>query len=83
MEGLCGIHVRREFIFVGRDGDILLSPFQCDLCWLRNIMHRNLMNGKLSDKDLLIFIRKVNLDMVWLIKSHTMTCNGSNVFKGL
>ena len=29
--------VKHQYL-TGRNGDMLMSPFQCDLCWFRNIM---------------------------------------------
>ena len=49
---------------VGRDGDMLLSPFQCDLCWFRNLLKRDPVEGKLQDTNLLAYIRRANLDML-------------------
>jgi hypothetical protein len=46
----------------GRDGDHLLTPFQCDLCVFRNLKHRNPSEG---DRLLLACIRQVNLDAFW------------------
>jgi hypothetical protein len=47
---------------VGRDGDHLSTPFQCDLCIFRNLMGRN--PGK-QDQLLEACIRQVNLVALW------------------
>jgi hypothetical protein len=46
----------------GRDGDHLLTPFQCDLCVFRNLKHCNPGDG---DPLLMACIRQVNLDALW------------------
>ena len=46
-EGVVWKRKRDELRFnVGRDGDMLLSPFQCDLCWFRNLIGRDLAKEK-------------------------------------
>jgi hypothetical protein len=45
-----------------RDGDHLVSPFQCDLCVFRNLKGRNAGS---HDKLLLACIRQANLDALW------------------
>jgi len=56
----------------GRDGDFLLTPFQCDLCVFRNLQKRNPAAGCLQDDMLLCCIRRVNLDAVWGRESTTV-----------
>jgi hypothetical protein len=46
----------------GRDGDHLITPFQCDLCIFRNLMNHNPLP---NDTLLLACIRQVNLDALW------------------
>jgi hypothetical protein len=53
----------------GRDGDHLLTPFQCDLCVFRNLKNRNPGAG---DRLLLACIWQVNLDALWGRESATM-----------
>jgi hypothetical protein len=48
-----------------RDGDNLLTPFQCDLCSFQNLQHRNPQPGSPQDDMLLCCIRRANLDAVW------------------
>lgn len=59
----------------GRDGDHLMTPFQCDLCHFRNIRFREpiIMNDK--DHRLLIFIRRANLDAFWSRETTTVKAN--------
>ncbi len=48
-----------------RDGDHLLTVFQCDLCWLRNLQQRDPLPQLDRDDLLLCCIRRANLDAVW------------------
>lgn len=53
----------RRFLF-GREGDHLVTTFQCDLCHFRNINGRSpLPDG--SDDTVMKFIRRANLDALW------------------
>jgi hypothetical protein len=45
-----------------RLGDNFLCPFQCDLCHFRNIKGYNPGQDLVKDKDLLVAIRRANLD---------------------
>jgi len=55
-----------------RDGDHLLTPFQCDLCVFRNLRKRNPIPDSNRDTALLCCIRRVNLDAVWGRESSTV-----------
>ena len=48
-----------------RNGDFLHFPFQCDLCWFRNLKYRSPIPSSAGDQRLLKFIRRVNLDGMW------------------
>jgi len=61
-----------------RDGDHLLTPFQCDLCVFRNLHGRNPIPGIHRDDALLCCIRRVNLDAVWGREPSTV----SNTLRG-
>jgi hypothetical protein len=50
---------------VGRDGDNLLTTFQCDLCWFRNLQHRDPLPEVPQDNLLLCVIRRALLDSMW------------------
>ena len=50
---------------IGIDGAFLVAPFQCDLCWFRNLEGRSPVMSSYSDLRLLGFIRRVNLDLIW------------------
>lgn len=55
-----------------RDGDHLLTPFQCDLCCFRNLQQRDPLPTLPQDQLLLCCIRRANLDAVWGRESHTV-----------
>lgn len=50
---------------VARAGDHLVTPFQCDLCWFRNLQGRDPTPTLERDALLLCCIRRANLDAVW------------------
>ena len=50
---------------VARDGDNLVTPFQCDYCHFENLMGREPIVDLASDVRLLKCIRRVNLDAFW------------------
>lgn len=50
---------------VARSGDMLCTPFQCEECWFVNLHRRNSYRASVSDKRLLGYIRRVNLDIMW------------------
>jgi len=54
-----------------RNGDFLVTPFQCDLCIFRNLQRRNPI-GTPQDDLLLCCIRRINLDAVWGRESATV-----------
>ena len=64
--GACWINQQDENRFLtARNGDFLHFPFQCDLCWFRNIKFRSPRETSNSDKNLLMYIRRANLDGMW------------------
>jgi hypothetical protein len=58
---------------VARDGDHLLTPFQCDLCCFRNLQKRDPVASLPKDDLLLCCIRRANLDAVWGREPHTVS----------
>ena len=63
----------------GRNGDHLMCPFQCDLCHFRNIQKREPTSSSRQDKNMLIAIRRANLDGFWGRSSSTVKNNKSNL----
>jgi len=50
---------------IARNGDNLVTPFQCDTCHFVNIMKREPLDDLASDVRMLKCIRRVNLDAFW------------------
>ncbi len=65
-----------------RNGDSLVCPFQCDVCWFINIEKRNPMEEGYSDQRLLAYIRRVNLDIMWSREANTLDGVLTNLRKG-
>jgi hypothetical protein len=63
---------------VGRNGDSLMSPFQCELCHFRNIQGRDPSIGLPKDRLLLSCLRRASLDAFWSREPSTVraTLNG-------
>ncbi len=59
----------------GRDGDHLMTPFQCDLCHFVNMQHRFPVEGRTTDDLLLMCIRRANLDAMWSRERSTVAQN--------
>ena len=50
---------------VSIDGALWVAPFQCDLCWFRNLEGRSPDMLLYSDLRLLGYIYQVHLDVLW------------------
>ena len=59
----------------GRDGDHLMTPFQCDICHFVNIQGRLPQASDEQDKLLLSTIRRVVLDSLWARERSTVAKN--------
>jgi len=68
---------------VGHDGAHLFLPFQCDICWFRNLKGRDPEKDKDRDKLLLITIRRVNLLGMWGSEPTTTNGHRLNIIKGV
>jgi hypothetical protein len=55
-----------------RDGDNLVTPFQCDHCHFMNLMGRKPLENLASDVRLLKCIWRVNLDAFWSREPRTV-----------
>ena len=65
-----------EFQFKkARNGDHLITPFQCDLCHFRSLKGRDLMLCVAEDKMLQIHIQWANLDAFWSREPKTVASN--------
>jgi hypothetical protein len=65
-----------------RDGDNLVTPFQCDTCHFRNIMERDPINGLPQDMRVLKLIRRANLDAFWSREPRTVRATLSSCQHG-
>lgn len=61
---------------------MLSIPFQCDYCWFVNLKHREYNSAAPSERLLLAYIRRVNLDMMWAREESTVRSTLSQVKKG-
>ena len=62
-----------------RNGDHLSCPFQCDLCHFRNIQGRDPRGESRQDRNVMIAVRRANLDAFWGRSSSTIQGNKSNL----
>jgi hypothetical protein len=67
---------------VGRTGDHLMCPFQCDACHFQNIQGRNSMATNEKDVTLLVCIRRAILDSFWAREPSTVEKNMREGVKG-
>ena len=65
----------------GIDGSFLLCPFQCDLCWFRNLQKRSPREGSYADARVLSYIRRVNLDICWSRSEGTISSVKNDLIK--
>lgn len=66
-----------------RNGDNLLTPFQCDTCHFRNLMGRNPENSLAQDLRILKCIRRANLDSLWSSEARTVSRTLAECQRGL
>ncbi len=74
---------------LGRNGDNLVTPFQCDQCHFHNLMKRDPVPGVAQDVRLLKLIRRASLDALWSREPTTISstllsnCHGARIAKSL
>mgnify|MGYP007080209174 CR=1 FL=1 len=68
---------------IGRDGDHLMTPFQCEICHFRNICTRDPHPILKSDQLALVYMRRVNLDAFWKSSSSTVLHNCGQISRCL
>jgi hypothetical protein len=68
---------------VGRDGDHLVTTFQCDTCIFINLTHRLPLSDSPQDTLTLCCIRRANLDALWGREPSTISSTVSAVSKTL
>lgn len=64
---------------VGRDGDHLMAPYECDICIFRKLRHEEPDLNRESDRLLLACIRRANLDVMWSRATSTVKENARRV----
>jgi hypothetical protein len=69
----------KERFLHGREGDHLLTTFQCDLCQYRNIKGHEPLENEVDEK-LLVFIRRANMDALWSREAGTVKNTSRDVF---
>ena len=57
----------------GIDGAFLIFPFQCELCWFRNLEGRDPRSHSMMDDRILAYLRQVNLDGIWSRSESTIS----------
>jgi hypothetical protein len=65
----------KDKFLTARNGDHLMCPFQCDLCHFRNLKDRDPFRDDYLDRNLLMAIRRSNLDSFWGRASSTVSNN--------
>ena len=68
----------RRFM-VGRDGDHLMTPFQCEKCHFRNIFKRDPNPDRPKDRRSVIAMRRASLDAFWAREPKTVVSNLADV----
>lgn len=83
-DGFVTMKEQDKFRFLtARNGDHLMTPFQCDLCHFRNINKRDPIEHKPEDIRLMRCIRRANLDAFWSKEPLTVSKNLSLANKAL
>lgn len=60
---------------IGRAGDHLMTPFQCERCHFRNMMGRDPNQVCVRDREILALIRRASLDAFWSRATSTVGNN--------
>jgi hypothetical protein len=69
--------------YIGRDGDHLMVPFECDICIFQKLKDRSPIESFEPDKRLLRAIRRANLDAFWSRATSTVKGNRDRVKNSL
>ena len=71
----------KDRFLTARDGDMWCAPFQCEWCWFYNLQGREVVEGSSQDTNLLKYIRRVNLDIMWSQEPATIQGNLTQIRK--
>ena len=66
-----------------RDGDHLVTPFQCETCHFRNILERDPQDNLARDVRLMKLFRRASLDAFWCSEPKTVAGNLREARRGL
>ena len=66
-----------------RDGEHLMTPFECDLCIFRKLRKIDPRPDNSQDELLLVCIRRINLDAFWARATTTVNQNRRQVNSSL
>jgi hypothetical protein len=77
------MHRALDEYLVGRNGDHLLVPFECDLCIFRKLRGYEPSLELEEDKLLLACIRRISLDAFWSRASSTVLAHRDKIRQGL
>ena len=72
-------HRNKDDFKMSRDGDHTLIPFECDTCIFRQLKRRGPEVGTSQDDLLLRYIRRINLDNIWISTTLTVKANRSSI----
>ena len=67
---------------IARNGDNLITSFQCELCHFRNIKGRNPDGGNREDNAMMNYMRRANLDAFWSRETRTIRTNYLELKRG-
>lgn len=67
---------------MGRDGDHVLIPFECNLCIFKKREKINLVLKRVEDEQILACIMRVNLDAMWNRTTNMVNGNGEQICLG-
>ncbi len=65
-----------------RNGDNLITAFQCDTCHLRNLMGRDPESMLAQDLRVLKCLRRASLDALWSVEPKTVSRNLAECWRG-
>ena len=86
---ICVVEEDKDRFVVAHKVDNLVTPFQCDLCYFRNLMGRDPVMELPQDLRLLKLIRRANLDAIWSREPGTVNatllacCQGARIAQQL
>eukprot|EP00957_Ditylum_brightwellii_P076928 5847031-Ditylum_brightwellii.AAC.1 len=68
---------------VARDWDWVCAPFQCECCWVQNLLQWEVEESSQQDKRLYMYIMRVKLDIFWARAKSAVAGMVTNLHKGI